>query len=561
MKRLSIIVLLLALNCFAVQYVAVLETIGASTKVNRDERLILTDELRRIAVENLPSYMGYTIMTRENINAMLPPGKSVEDCEGVCLVETGKNISADYVVQARIGSFGKSLSVTVELYETASGKLMSSVIGRGKDVEALLTVIENKTPAMFSVIKSVQNFIDGDEGFSGFQQNAVYNMDGNRQFLVSVVSEPVGAMVSVDGRPKCKSTPCNVQLVGGNHTFSFAFDMYLDKDTIVDVRRNEQNVSVWMKPNFGTLELVPQIGAYGNVSELSVIVDNINQNVGKLRLSVGKHHVKISHRCYEPMSFDVSVKNGSELRFERALQPAMGGLSLTAEGKNGPISIPVFVDGKKVGKTPFYETVPICAKVEVGNDTKDSLPVKLKYRETVDFVYKGPVLEKLIDDDGNVYRTVKIGQQIWMAENLNVETEESWCYENKPANCKKYGRLYSWSAAMEACPSGWHLPNKGEFEVLFEFVGGMSFAGTKLKSKSDWGNGLDNYFFAALPAGCRISAGDNFKFEGDRAYFWSSTKKYSGGVYRMLLTYGYESANFYDDGDKNFGFSVRCVKD
>lgn len=65
--------------------------------------MFLTDKLRDRAKAVLPAYMGYVIMTRENINAMLPPGKSIEECEGSCLVETGKNIAADYVAQARVG--------------------------------------------------------------------------------------------------------------------------------------------------------------------------------------------------------------------------------------------------------------------------------------------------------------------------------------------------------------------------------------------------------------------------------------------------------------------------
>lgn len=559
MKRLLIIVLLLALECLAATHVAVMETIGASKALNRDERLVLTDELRRIAVTCLPAYMGYTIMTRENIIAMLPPNKSVEDCEGGCLVETGKNIAADYIAQARVGNFGKSVSVTVELYETASGKLVSSFIGRGRDAEDLLKEIQDKAPAMFSEIKGGQGFSGGSEGFSGFQEGGSFSMNANRQYLVRVNSKPEGAMLSVDGRPKCKSTPCNVQLVSGSHNFSFALDLYFDKDTSVDVQSNEQQISVSMLPNFGVLNLDPKLGVYGNASELDISVDESAQKAGNIRLSVGKHHVKIQHQCYESMSFDVSIKNGSELKFDRVMQPAMGGLSLAAEGENGPESVPVFIDGKQVGKTPYQETVPICAKIGVGN-AGNFIPVKLKYHETVEFVYKGSSGGTVKDKDGNVYRTVKIGKQVWMAENLKLKTSDSWCYDDKVANCKKYGRLYTWKAALQACPSGWHLPSKTNFEMLFDAVGGESKAGKMLRSKTGWNfsrNNTDAYSFSALPAGYRLS---NYSAEGSCANFWGSTKYGSRDAYSMFVENSDDDA-YLSTYYKEFGFSVRCIKD
>ena len=96
-------------------FVAVLETVTLGTSISKAERAFLTDKLRSKAIEVLPTYNDFVIMTRDNILAMLPPGRSLEECEGECMVETGKNISADYVAQARVGQFGSELPVTVEV--------------------------------------------------------------------------------------------------------------------------------------------------------------------------------------------------------------------------------------------------------------------------------------------------------------------------------------------------------------------------------------------------------------------------------------------------------------
>lgn len=201
--------------------------------------------------------------------------------------------------------------------------------------------------------------------------------------------------------------------------------------------------------------------------------------------------------------------------------------------------------------------------------------------------------------DGQTYRTVKIGDKVWMAENLNyaytgvpykyggyTSDSTSWCYDNAPANCAKYGRLYTWAAAMDSvgewstngkgcgylktclpiypvrgvCPEGWHLPTQSEWNTLFTAVGGSSVAGTKLKSTSGWnssGNGTDAFSFSALPAGLRNLSG-NYDNEGNYAYFWSSTEHYSNTAYRMYLNY--DDANL-DVSNRNRGLSVRCVKD
>lgn len=159
MKRfLTTIILLLACSSGAfAAHVAVLETgvdPALKKKVKLSDRQYLTNVLREEAVKQLPAEEDYTIMTRDNISAMLPPGKAIEDCEGSCLAETGRNISADYVCQARVSSFGSKLALTAELYETAGNKLVASFNGNGTNVEGLLKVIKENASEFFGKVKT-----------------------------------------------------------------------------------------------------------------------------------------------------------------------------------------------------------------------------------------------------------------------------------------------------------------------------------------------------------------------------------------------------------------------
>ena len=167
--------------------------------------------------------------------------------------------------------------------------------------------------------------------------------------------------------------------------------------------------------------------------------------------------------------------------------------------------------------------------------------------------------------DGQVYRTVTIGNQIWMAENLNYKTDSSFCYNDSAEYCAKYGRLYIWDAAMDACPDGWHLPDSTEWNTLFSAVGGKSTAGEVLKSTSGWvgnkgeaTNGTDNYGFAALPAGFRDERGGLFSREGGTAKFWSSTERSSDMATNIILYYYFD---VFQASGRHDAMSVRCLND
>jgi uncharacterized protein (TIGR02145 family) len=191
--------------------------------------------------------------------------------------------------------------------------------------------------------------------------------------------------------------------------------------------------------------------------------------------------------------------------------------------------------------------------------------------------------------EGKTYKTVVIGTQTWMAENLNYNVSGSRCSEDDTGgdsrgNCAKYGRLYNWATAMARpdcgyydtccgnvqprgiCPQGWHIPSEDDWDTLTDYVGGSSTAGTKLKAASGWNvlpgipTGTDDYGFAALPGGCGTSGG-NFYDAGHLGYWWSSTEYCAYGAYGWDMHYNNENVYRRSFGGNFYLISVRCLKD
>ena len=214
----------------------------------------------------------------------------------------------------------------------------------------------------------------------------------------------------------------------------------------------------------------------------------------------------------------------------------------------------------------------------------------------------------LVDDrDGQTYKTVKIGNQIWMAENLNYAylqptstlDSSSWCYDNDPENCKKYGRLYLWSAAMDSaalfsddgkkcglerefqcgtelccemceimdrqirgvCPVGWRMPSEEDWLLVSD---GFYASASSIKSDNGWnddGNGTNSKGLNVLPAGIfsqrSVYGADVFAAIGVTAYFWTSVEMSCREAYYMFV----ESVSLTDCFPKSVGMSIRCLKD
>lgn len=206
----------------------------------------------------------------------------------------------------------------------------------------------------------------------------------------------------------------------------------------------------------------------------------------------------------------------------------------------------------------------------------------------------------VIDIDGNVYRTVQIGTQVWMADNLkvthyrngdpisNVTDNSTWhnliigayCnYDNDLNKASTFGRLYNWYAVSDTrniAPEGWHVPNDSDWQTLVVYLGGMRIAGGKMKTPGtiEGGDGLWYYpntgatnesGFTAIPSGYRIPNEHlihyaDYLFLGSYSFFWSYSEYDSINAWYQSLSFGSSYTSWYSQGKKH-GFSVRCVKD
>jgi uncharacterized protein (TIGR02145 family) len=202
---------------------------------------------------------------------------------------------------------------------------------------------------------------------------------------------------------------------------------------------------------------------------------------------------------------------------------------------------------KCFGKVGFYKVT-----IEV----KDTEGLSTKYSEIIN-------IEDyfLLDSrDQKQYRTVKIGTQLWMAENLNfVTVQGSYCHDNDDDICLTYGRLYEWETTTYACPNGWRLPEIEDWNLLIAFLGENESA--QLRSDHGWlaeSHGTNSSGFNALPASYLTEYGE-FMALGGYAFFWTATENDENTAWNIMLSYNTEVAekNFYN---KNNALSVRCLK-
>jgi uncharacterized protein (TIGR02145 family) len=353
---------------------------------------------------------------------------------------------------------------------------------------------------------------------------------------------------------------------------------FKQEDLAKELGVNQQNISLWEagkgKPSYSVLKKLFEIGA--TVEELFSI------EYSQKLIETGQGIKIMSESKLDKLKRVIEAKleaniehsiNSIEAFIDDKIQRTSQEQSMLDEEQSLIFNEKMGFDEDKLNET--------------GSLSKKSFKEYVKERDkgkalTLDELWQ-EYLEVKINTDGNFtdprdgrrYRTVLIGKQIWMAQNLKFNYFGSKCYKDKPETIEEYGWFYDWETAKKAVPPGWHLPSYEEWETLINFVGGIyldsetvtvwDIAGKKLKSKYAWesyGNtgNTDDYGFAILPNGF-LDINENSMY-GNRkgAYLWTSTESKSGNLaYYVEIELKDYIAML--PRDKEEFLPIRCIKD
>jgi len=446
------------------------------------ETQYLADVLRGVARRTLPAD-AYILMTRENILDLLPPDRMLSECAGACAIEFGRYIEARYVVTGEVTMFGGQLRLTMQLYDTREGNLLAQRLARAEDVLGLEPQLEREAPGLLMTLRGggpggPAPTGEGRLGGTGEAWTAV----GAAEVVVSFNSEPVGAMVEIDGRP-VGSTPCTRPLSPGLYQLGIKKVRYVPHNGLLEVKDGMEGVSVTLTPDFGWLTVT------SDPAGLEVTVDGRLVGRTPLRdheLDTGAHDVLVTSPQHHPEGKRVVIERGERERLEVAPVPRNGGLKVVAVDADGNAAAGrVLVGGVDVGATYTPLTLLVGAhEVEVrGEAGRWSGAVTVVERELVEvearlvgglrpgaaqetalgltmvsiaagtFTMGTPTSESGRDDDEKQHR-VTLTQGFLMSTTEVTQTQYETVVGKNPSHFKGRARpveKVSWFDAVEFC--------------------------------------------------------------------------------------------------------------
>lgn len=489
------------------------------------------------------------VQEQKNFSVLAKDGSKTECLEDRCFMELGGRLGVELNFIGSVAQIGNRYSVTFKLQDVEKLAVISIVQTQIKgDIGNILDTLPSMVARLLgktvaSVSAENTKFIDRE---ISIEKTATVQVP-LAPVIVKFESNPAGATVMLDSKLLCTKTPCAKAIAKSVHNISFEMEAYQAHQFEFKAEVSGQIVTGVPRPNFGNLTFTSNktgVPLKVNGEPRGNTPQTLHLDAGVVLLEMGGDH------CFSSVQSQIAIQAGSDKVIHKEVPPRQASLLLEAKEGDDDVVVDVLVDGLKVGQTPWSGTVPVCAQIKVG---EQDLQLKLNEGQHVHEVVK-VVKNLFVDDrDGQVYKTVKIGNQVWMAQNLNYKIADrkgSWCYDNIKKNCLVYGRLYDWKTAVNACPKGWHLP--GDLDFIKIQIDGKS-----LKT-GNWG-GDDSKGFSVLPAGSLGRFPNEFGDLGSASYFWTSYELEANEARFVLLERNSDDVvrlNF----PKHLGLSVRCVK-
>jgi uncharacterized protein (TIGR02145 family) len=394
------------------------------------------------------------------------------------------------------------------------------------------------------------------------EQTTNVDFELERAFANITVKAQPSANIFVDGEQKGNGK-WQGRLMEGIYTIKADKEKYYSQSEQLEVTAGQdETVNFDLKGKTGNADVV------STPIKAEVYLDGEKQGTTPLTLSdlmIGEYNLKIKKEDYGTVTETLTIQEDETVTIEEQLPDAK---KITISSK--PTGADVYIDGNHVGGTPYEGELGFGRrKVKLVNG-KTVIKEVININQNNKSEWNFDVSEFLIDErDGKKYEIVKIGDQTWMAENLAYKTEEGFCraYAGRNRNIEKYGYLYDWDAAMEACPDGWHLPSKKEFKELlrnYSIWGSERYESLIEGGKSGFDAKLGGFYCDLYGCigdpECESSEFmcDFYDIEKEGKY-WTSTKSL-GEMKRLSFDESASSTKMItSDGD--LGFSVRCVKD
>jgi Protein of unknown function (DUF1566)/PEGA domain len=539
--------------------VAVLE-LSNDAEITESEAYYLTDKVRDAASRVLTN-RGFLVITRENLQELLPPGTDLSKCgTAECEVEIGRTIGTDYIVTGEILKFSGEFRANLKAHHSSTGAFLGAEACKGKSLTDLEESIANSSLLLFNKILAHSGAgpvsptgPTVQPGAIGETSTGAWDLPTGSQVVVRFESNPPGAVVMVDGQLKCQQTPCGKSINAGSATISMQRERYQARQEIVQIKNGMAPLSWKLSPTFGWLSVE------SNPSGLSVMINGEASGTTPLKkheLDPGAYEVMVTDPRYVDKGERINLSAGERKTVSVTLAAREGGLSVSAQDQSGnDLAGEVFLDGAKVGSAPgSFKAIVGKHKLEVRTGRGLwSGEIEIKEQQVT------PVMAKVWPDSSSpaVSGGLGAGGTVW----IDATADLIWQVSPTGGKMKlKEARAHCQGLTLGG-HSDWRLPTISELRSLIRGcqdtqAGGSCKVTDSALSRKHWEPRCKGCWSARGPG----SAGAYWppKLSGKVSRYWSSSD-----VEIMFLKTAWFidfTIGGVDSHNVRFDHNVRCVR-